>query len=431
MEGIFFKTAPHTYVLEPSSETAKRGRKAVLRVEAKAPGNKKIADQLLRWLRWQDHLEGNSITIALPDAEGGGTGTLTIVPMQDPSNPKRVTVRLSVAHGRDHYDHFDYDLYPVNVRGEREMLRTSTERFPRDLDEGPLRRLSDFGEEELERGSLNIVPFHRLREEPRRHILDDPDEEEEEEFMDEAHEKFDAAFAELQDKLNDPFMSIPQRDAKERTIQRFVIVHDRLMQQLAEQDARYERQWTRAMRHMMEEEEAEENSIFAQAERFLRQRGHRESPVLQGMLEQQEEERRRVRERHAYQRKREREELEREHHLKKHREIDSPGGGSIEDVDAAMIIGGQIAPGFTVQNTGVGKAHMLAIGTLLLDCVTIAGDTGDADMIAKLGHLTQICGHCAHVGCHHRCKRCKKVAYCDTDCQHAHWEEHKKECMPN
>ena len=43
-------------------------------------------------------------------------------------------------------------------------------------------------------------------------------------------------------------------------------------------------------------------------------------------------------------------------------------------------------------------------------------------------------GVCANTSCTvpavHRCGRCKKVAYCGTECQHEHWSVHQEECKP-
>ena len=43
-------------------------------------------------------------------------------------------------------------------------------------------------------------------------------------------------------------------------------------------------------------------------------------------------------------------------------------------------------------------------------------------------------GVCANTTCNvpgvHRCGRCKKVAYCGTECQHEHWSVHQEECKP-
>ena len=43
-------------------------------------------------------------------------------------------------------------------------------------------------------------------------------------------------------------------------------------------------------------------------------------------------------------------------------------------------------------------------------------------------------GDCANTSCIapavHRCRRCKKVAYCGTECQHEHWSEHQEDCKP-
>ena len=43
-------------------------------------------------------------------------------------------------------------------------------------------------------------------------------------------------------------------------------------------------------------------------------------------------------------------------------------------------------------------------------------------------------GVCAKTSCTvpavHRCRRCKKVAYCGTECQHEHWSVHQEDCKP-
>lgn len=39
------------------------------------------------------------------------------------------------------------------------------------------------------------------------------------------------------------------------------------------------------------------------------------------------------------------------------------------------------------------------------------------------------CANCGKAGATARCGRCKKVAYCDNDCQKASWRSHKKDCF--
>lgn len=37
------------------------------------------------------------------------------------------------------------------------------------------------------------------------------------------------------------------------------------------------------------------------------------------------------------------------------------------------------------------------------------------------------CAYCGKEG-NKRCSRCKSVVYCSSDCQKAHWKQHKGEC---
>jgi len=39
-----------------------------------------------------------------------------------------------------------------------------------------------------------------------------------------------------------------------------------------------------------------------------------------------------------------------------------------------------------------------------------------------------ICASCASSGASRQCGRCKSVAYCNRDCQKAHWKGHKRDC---
>lgn len=39
------------------------------------------------------------------------------------------------------------------------------------------------------------------------------------------------------------------------------------------------------------------------------------------------------------------------------------------------------------------------------------------------------CGHCTLKGATRMCGRCKKVSYCDQECQKKDWASHKKVCQ--
>lgn len=460
---------PHTYVFEPSVGAQREGRKAVLRVDATAPGNWAIARQLHRWLLGKDLFEEVHIELVLPDKEGGGIGIVT------PSthhhyHPGSVAVHVSVPHrGRAHYDVFDYTVYPVDAEGFRHHYPIPAEEEEElELD---FVRLTNFPEgEEYERLSMSPP-----RSPPARHILDNDDdiniviEEQRDDDVsydvpldvppskidiERAREAFDESLGELRESLNDPRLSKKQREANNRGMKRVRTVYDRLLEREAEREERQADQWVRDTLRMMKE--SEEAGWYGQAERFLQRHGGGRSVLQQAAREEELEQRaredlRRHHRAHKALEQRAREEQETRELLdrsrrkiqaqKEHEEAlefirrtdrrsraqqqQSPSG-AFEAMDAQ--IGAHLSGG-NVEGDTLGAAHMLRIGTLLLDCVTLAADTRDADMIAKLGTLTQICGHCDHVGgCHHRCKRCNRTAYCDADCARADWTKHQREC---
>ena len=43
--------------------------------------------------------------------------------------------------------------------------------------------------------------------------------------------------------------------------------------------------------------------------------------------------------------------------------------------------------------------------------------------------VTNMCGSCQTPAIT-KCSRCKKVFYCNRECQKQHWKVHKKQCVP-
>ena len=48
--------------------------------------------------------------------------------------------------------------------------------------------------------------------------------------------------------------------------------------------------------------------------------------------------------------------------------------------------------------------------------------------VSSLSNLLKICGYCKKLCKNLSCSNCKKIYYCDKNCQIAHWTNHKKEC---
>lgn len=399
------KEKPRAYVLEPTDASA--GHSAVLRVGAREAGNEAIARQFYRWLKGHDHYEGKSIELVLPDKMGGGTAIVTVA-MDAPLYGNTV-VHLSIPHaGKGHYDIFHYKLYAVDVKNRRYAFPIPKQGHF--AEEAPFERLSDFPEGER----FSLSPERRQS-----HILDDDiviREEEERRYSvpldvpSRAHELFDEAFEELKELSNDRRLSNKQRKANARGMKRFRDVHDILVDQDRRRELKLERDWiTETLRMMKESEDA---GWYGQAERFLHGRAQQGS--IQAPGRRREADRRQKKEHEFTRRTRAREQA-------------SPSG-AFEELDAH--IGALLVDDGGEGGEGVSVVHMLRIGTLLENCVMIAAETGDADMIAKLGTLSQVCGHCDHVGaCHHRCKHCKHTAYCNTDCARADWTRHRAECI--
>ena len=386
--------------------------------------------------------EGKSIELEIPDKKTGDVTAIVTVAM-DVTTTGNPVVHLSIPHvGKGHYDIYHYTLYAVDAKNRRHAFPLPDPEEEAHFDE-PFERLSDFPEGER----FSLSPQRH------RHILDDDEDdvnivvnEDERRYSvpldvpTRAHEMFDEAFGELQDRVNDRRLSKKQRKANAKGMKRFRDVHERLVEQERKRDLKVEHNWvTETLRMMKESEDA---GWYGQADRFLRGRGGPSGSVL-ARAAREDEMREQLRKHHHLHRALEQSAREEQEAIERARirqqqhedalefirrsrikEQGSPGG-AWTDIDAhigTLVDGG--------EGEGVNAAHMLRIGTLLLDCITLAGDTGDADMIAKLGTLAQVCGHCDHVGaCHHRCKHCKHTAYCNTDCARADWTRHRAECV--
>lgn len=435
------KEKPRTYVLEPMEDARRAGRTAVLRVNARAPGNQAIARQFYRWLKGRDHYEGKSIELEIPASKKAGAPDVTAIVTiaMDVTAHGHTVVHMSIPHaGKGHYDIYHYRLYAVDAKNRRHAFPIPEPAEEEHFDDAPFERLSDFPEGER----FSLSP------ERHRHILDDDvdivvrmDEPRYSVPLDvpsssRAHELFDEAFEELQDLANDRRLSKKQRKQNAKGMKRFRDVHDRLMDQERRRDLKVEHNWvTETLRMMKESEDA---GWYGQAERFLKggpggsvlARAAREDEMREQLRKQHHLHRaleQGAREQEAQARLRQQQHDDALQFIRRTRakEQGSPSG-AYTDVDAH--IGALLDGGGGSDGEGVNAAHMLRIGTLLLDCITLAGDTGDADMIAKLGTLAQVCGHCDHVGaCHHRCKHCKHAAYCNTDCARADWTRHREE----
>lgn len=44
--------------------------------------------------------------------------------------------------------------------------------------------------------------------------------------------------------------------------------------------------------------------------------------------------------------------------------------------------------------------------------------------------VANTCGNCGKDSPTKTCTRCKKMKYCDRDCQRSHWQDHKRQCQP-
>lgn len=406
---------PRTYVLDPLEDARHAGRTAALRVSARAPGNEAIARQFYRWLKGRDLYEGKSIELEIPGRKSdGGDVTAIVTVAMDVTTFGHTTVHLSIPHaGKGHYDIYHYALYAVDAKNRRHAFPVPEEE---EEEEEPFVRLSDFPEGER----FSLSPPRRRQS----HILDEDEddvdivihEEEEPRYivpldvpLSREHEMFDEAFGELQDRVNDRRLSKKQRKANAKGMKRFREVHDMLADRERRREMNLEHDWvTETLRLMKESEEA---GWYQQAERFLERYRAPPPPDIR---------------REAERRQREHDDALEFIRRTRAKEQGSPSG-AFEEMDAH--IGALLDDGSGGE--GVSDAHLKRIGTLLLECVALAADTGDADMIAKLGTLTQVCGHCDHVGaCHHRCKHCKHTAYCNTDCARADWERHRAaECI--
>lgn len=88
---------------------------------------------------------------------------------------------------------------------------------------------------------------------------------------------------------------------------------------------------------------------------------------------------------------------------------------------------------FTVPVCKKGKCEFEArtsLNKMLSNSMGIQDLGGQRRGVTNAGKEVLPCGNCGKVDQTRRCGKCKLVAYCDKDCQAAHWKVHKRICAP-